>query len=132
MYALEDSFKWMSSVVIMPPRNVQMQMPTIKLIAVAQQSIAVDGSCLPKPAGMWTSQRDSLLVRISPAGCCRIPRVEIRACMIAAHRHAPAATVSDNAFKTAHEYFSQTVLFSSPLERTQQVLRVPNPQHKVE
>lgn len=52
VYSEEAAFRWMSSVVTMPPRNVQMHMPQKRLPVVSQQSNAVSGSCFPYPVQM--------------------------------------------------------------------------------
>ena len=47
VYSEEAAFRWMSRVVTMPPRKVQMHMPQKRLMVVIQQSLAVTGPCWP-------------------------------------------------------------------------------------
>ena len=47
VYSDEAAFRWISSVVTIPPRNVQMHIPVKRLAVVIQQSKAVTGSWAP-------------------------------------------------------------------------------------
>jgi hypothetical protein len=47
VYSELAAFRWISRVVTMPPRKVQMHMPAKRLSVVSQQSLAVTGPCCP-------------------------------------------------------------------------------------
>ena len=53
VYSEDAALRWISRVVTMPPRKVQMHIPQNRLTVVSQQSAAVAGSCRPYPARMW-------------------------------------------------------------------------------
>lgn len=50
VYSEEEALRWISRVVRMLVRYVQMQMPTSMESIVTQQSVAVVGFCVPYPA----------------------------------------------------------------------------------